>query len=370
MLFAGWIFIGGLASSGGFATAFAQDLEAQKKEKQIEAGWKVREESSEALPGQKETLEDFSPTAQRRWTSLGKDFLLDQRQIWTSPSKLRLADANWLVPVAGISAGLLVTDRDMSSRLSQNPSTLSHYKSQSNVGIAALVGASGGIWLLGHVRHNEHWRETGFLAGEAALNSLVAVEAMKYSLGRERPLEGDGAGKFFAGGRSFPSEHAAAAWSIAGVIAHEYPGFFTKLIAYGLASWVDFSRVRSRQHFPSDVFVGSLLGNVIAQDIYSRHHDPKLGGTEWRPFSSFFRNDPGRSLGHMGSPYVPLDSWIYPALDRLIALGAVHSAFAGMKPWTRTECRTPRERGGGSRPERRYWRAGGGRTLSSPRQGI
>src|SRR5215467_2443765 len=339
MLLAGCTLIGAWASSGTFAKAVPQEVEVQDKEKQIETGQKPREKSSNALHSEGKALDDFSLTAQHRWTSLGRDFLQDQQQIWTSPSRLRLSDANWLVPVAGISAGLLVTDRDVSNGLSQNPATLSHYKMQSNVGIAALAGASGGMWLFGRVRHNEHWQETGFLAGEAALNSLVAVEAMKYSLGRERPFQGDGAGRFFQGGTSFPSEHAAAAWSIAGVIAHEYPGFFSKLIAYGLASWVDVSRVRGRQHFPSDVFVGSLLGNLIAQDIYSRHHDPKLGGAEWRPFSSFFRSDPGRSLGRMGSPYVPLDSWIYPALDRLSALGAIHSGFAGMKPWTRTECR-------------------------------
>ena len=339
MLLVGWTFIGGLVSSGVFARALPQELEVKNKEKQIATGRKVRRGSGGVSHGGKEMLGDFSPTAQHRWTSLGKDFLQDQQQIWTSPSKLRLADTNWLLPVAGITAGLLVSDRDFSSRLSQNPATLSHYKTQSNVGIAVLVGASGGMWLLGRARHNEHWREAGFLAGEAALNSLVAVEAMKYSMGRERPFEGNGAGKFFAGGTSFPSEHAAAAWSIAGVIAHEYPSFFSKVIVYGLASWVDVSRVRAHQHFPSDVFVGSLLGNLIAQDIYSRHHDPQLGGAEWRSLSSFFRSDPGRSLGHMGSPYVPLDSWIYPAFDRLIALGAIDSAFAGMKPWTRTECK-------------------------------
>jgi hypothetical protein len=33
-----------------------------------------------------------------------------------------------------------------------------------------------------------------------------------------------------------------------------------------------------------------------------------------------------------------LDSWIYPALDRLAALGLIDSAFAGMRPWTRREC--------------------------------
>jgi len=44
------------------------------------------------------------------------------------------------------------------------------------------------MWVLGHVKHNEHWSETGFLAGEAALNSLVAVESFKYSLRRERRI--------------------------------------------------------------------------------------------------------------------------------------------------------------------------------------
>jgi len=42
--------------------------------------------------------------------------------------------------------------------------------------------------------------------------------------------------------------------------------------------------------------------------------------------------------GYMASPYVPLDSWIYPALQRLIALGYMQSAMLGMRPWTRMEC--------------------------------
>ena len=36
-----------------------------------------------------------------------------------------------------------------------------------------------------------------------------------------------------------------------------------------------------------------------------------------------------------GSTYVPVDSWIYPALDRLHALGYLDSAFLGLRPWTR-----------------------------------
>jgi hypothetical protein len=37
----------------------------------------------------------------------------------------------------------------------------------------------------------------------------------------------------------------------------------------------------------------------------------------------------------MGSTYVPMDNWIYPALDRLYGLGQIDTAYLGMRPWTR-----------------------------------
>src|SRR6266446_741626 len=278
-------------------------------------------------------------TSQRMQTGLVGRFIGDQREIWTSPARLRFSDTDWLVPLSGVTAGLFVTDRDFNKHLSQNPTTISHYKTLSNAGVGALIGGAGGMWLLGHVRHNEHWSETGFLAGEAAINSLVAVETLKYSLRRQRPFQGDGSGSFFqSSGTSFPSEHAAAAWSIAGVVAHEYPGPLTKAMAYGLASLVSFSRVRAHQHFPSDVLVGTVIGNLVAQNIYSRHHDSELGGAPWEPLGRFFSGERSHSSAYMGSPYVPLDSWVYPVLDRLIALGYIHTAILGLRPWTRLEC--------------------------------
>ncbi len=199
--------------------------------------------------------------------------------------------------------------------LSHVPNTVSRYSNYSNAGIGALVGSAAGLWLLSFPSHNEHWRETGLLAGEAAMNSLLTVEAFKYTLRRERPLQGEGAGQLFQGGTSLPSEHAAAAWAVAGVIAHEYPGPLPKLFAYGLASAVSYSRIRGVQHFPSDVFIGGIMGNLIAQQIYSRHHDPELGGDSWTSVSDWFRKT-RTSPENWGSPYVPLDSWVYPAFDR------------------------------------------------------
>ena len=38
------------------------------------------------------------------------------------------------------------------------------------------------------------------------------------------------------------------------------------------------------------------------------------------------------------SPYVPMDSWVYPAFERLIATGFISGAYLGIRPWTRAEC--------------------------------
>jgi hypothetical protein len=37
----------------------------------------------------------------------------------------------------------------------------------------------------------------------------------------------------------------------------------------------------------------------------------------------------------MGSPYIPLDSWMYSSLTRLYSLGYLDRAFLGIRPWTR-----------------------------------
>jgi hypothetical protein len=282
--------------------------------------------------------QENSGSSARGIASLGRVFLEDQKQIVTSPARLRFVDADWLVPAAGLFTGMLTTDRDFSSHLSTDPATMKSRTTLSNAGIGALAGGVGAMWLFSYPTHREHWRETGFLAAEAAINSALDVEVLKYTTRRQRPFQGDGSGPFFTGGTSFPYEHAGVAWSVAGIVAHEYPGFLPKLLAYGLATFVDTYRVRGRQHFNSDVFVGGLMGQMIAQNIYTRRHDPELGGGEWQSFSGIARAWESSGPQNLGTPYVPLDSWIYPALDRLAALGYIDSAFSGMRPWTRREC--------------------------------
>lgn len=41
-------------------------------------------------------------------------------------------------------------------------------------------------------------------------------------------------------------------------------------------------------------------------------------------------------VSELGSPYIPIDSWMYPALTRLYSLGYLDLAFLGLRPWTRS----------------------------------
>ena len=290
---------------------------------------------------------ELEPTGKRSpWNGLcipyfTQNLVADQKTIWTSPlhlPALPAEDRNWLVLFGVGTLGLVIADNDIMRHF--GPTPIAHSNSFSNYGLAAMVGGAASLYLRGATAGDDHSRETGFLAGEAAVNSLIVAETMKQVFQRPRP-NATNAGNFGAGGASFPSEHALAAWSIATVITHEYPGPLTKLLAYGAASAISLSRITAREHFPSDVFVGSALGYLIGRYMYRTHHDPELSGVSTNDFEKDHEeNAPRRAYkpSELGSPYVPLDSWVYAAFDRLAALGYAPSAYTDLHPWTRMEC--------------------------------
>ncbi|HWA93264.1 MAG TPA: capsule assembly Wzi family protein [Terracidiphilus sp.] len=58
------------------------------------------------------------------------------------------------------------------------------------------------------------------------------------------------------------------------------------------------------------------------------------------PADAQTREDPSRPApicdpATMDSPFIPVDSWIYPAIMRLYGLGFIDNVFIGMRPWTR-----------------------------------
>jgi len=270
--------------------------------------------------------------------SLPRNIFLDQKNFWSTPFHMTDADLQWTVPLAFAGAALVASDTAIEKHVPTTPTTVSHAVTASNAGLGAMAGIGGGMFVLGYFAHNDQERETGLLSGEAGIDALLDTEVFKYAFGRERPFTGSGKGHFFQGGTSFPSEHASISWAIASVIAHEYPGFLTQVLAYGVAGGVSAARLVGHQHFASDVILGSALGWYIGRQTFRSHsHYSDAEIAKWGTFSKG-DEDTAHDARNMGSPYVPLDSWVYPALDRLTALGYIHSGFADMRPWTRLEC--------------------------------
>jgi membrane-associated phospholipid phosphatase len=279
-----------------------------------------------------ETKTDTHP-ASAAPVPLFKNLVLDQKDIWTSPFRLKPGDLKWAVPFAGITTGLIMTDRTAAHEASRNHVNAS--TTFSDAGLAVFGASSAGFYFLGRYTGDSQKRETGILSGEAMVNALAVDEVLKYAFQRQRPFENNGAGRFFQGGsqNSFPSAHATLSFAFASVIAHEYPGWLTKMLAYGGASAISLARVTGKEHFPSDVFVGGVLGYFIGEHVYRAHHDRDLDVADYGTFTK----EPRRVfLNSAGSTYVELDSWIYPALERLVALGFIRTPFLGMRPWTRT----------------------------------
>jgi membrane-associated phospholipid phosphatase len=256
----------------------------------------------------------------------------DQKDIWTSPFHLQLTDAKWLVPMSGIATGLFVTDPQSSYAMRLDNQHLLNVAA--DAGVASAAGMTAAVYFWGHITHNERARETGVLATEAMINAIGVDYALKGISGRERPFESNFQNIFFHGGTSFPSDHAAVTWAFASVVAEEYPHPLAEFGAYGLALGVSLARAASDQHFLSDVFIGGLLGYQVGRHIYKVRHNPTIDDD----LKIVAEQTSAPRPTNQASVYVPLDSWIYPAMERLIASGYINSAFMGLRPWPRMSC--------------------------------
>ena len=337
-----------LVLAGGFAANTCATQEAQSPP-DIKQGM-----AAEVSPGKEELIgpvqdrtaregqtEDHPFSQTTLGVSLFKNIALDQKAMWTSPFHLRLEDVNWLVPFAGITAASLASDTGSSRALTRSASTVRRSNSFSNYGVGAMGAITGGMFLWGKMTHDDHRTETGLLSGEAAVDAVGMTTALQYAFGRQRPGDGNGGGGFWQHGTSFPSDHSTAAWAVASVIAHEYPSTLTKLLVYGLASAVSVSRVTGKDHFPTDVLIGGAIGWFAGRHVFLAHHDPELGGGPWgSPLDDEDADARKRGLPDKSaaSAFVPLDSWVYPAFERLAAMGFATSSLQGLKPWTRIEC--------------------------------
>jgi hypothetical protein len=211
----------------------------------------------------------------------------DQTGIWTSPLRLHAQDALWLLPLAGATAVSLHYDVQTLQQVRTSPNSIRISSDLSNVGAYGAIGAAGATYIIGKVTHNETARETGVLSLEAIADSGLVTEVLKLATNRQRPYMGTGQGHFWPDGSniyttngSFPSEHATIVWAFSHVVVDETPGHrWLHLGLYAVAAGVSAARVTSRNHFPSDVIVGSAIGYLVGGYVYRQHSDSYDGST-------------------------------------------------------------------------------------------
>jgi membrane-associated phospholipid phosphatase len=191
-------------------------------------------------------------------------FMKDETGLWSSPFRVKRGDAKWLLPIGVGAAALFVVDHKVADAAIRSESLRSPSKMMSHFGSTqAMGGASVGLWAMGHFTHNDRLSETGSLATQGVFHTQLISSGLKFLSHRERPNGADN--------KSLPSGHAMTSFAFASVVAHEYHD--KPLIvfgSYGLATAISLSRVGGLNHFPSDVLVGAVIGELIGR--YMVHH--------------------------------------------------------------------------------------------------
>ena len=201
----------------------------------------------------------------------------DQAAIWTSPAHIRIKDLDWLVPLAAATGVAIATDRDAMVHVVPHNAQLNQRSvTVSNALTGGMIAAPVGLLGWGALKDNQHARETGILGAEAMVDGVVVEQGMKLIFWRERPAVDDSNGKFFQSSAgidgSFPSSHSVITWASAAVLADEYPSTLNRFLIYSAAVGVSATRVLGREHFPSDVLVGSAAGWLVGHYVFRRHH--------------------------------------------------------------------------------------------------
>ncbi|GAB2846043.1 hypothetical protein GCM10027277_12870 [Pseudoduganella ginsengisoli] len=124
-----------------------------------------------------------------------------------------------------------------------------------NTAVASAV--AGALWLGAEDRLGR----TLWQSSEAWAVSAAVTEVLKVAAGRVRPTETQDPGKWFAGGRSFPSGHTTAAASVVTPLILEYKDDHPMVwLLAAIPAYEMVSRVKTHSHWQSDVIAGAAIG--------------------------------------------------------------------------------------------------------------
>ena len=201
------------------------------------------------------------------------DFFHDAGLYFTAP--LRWDEEDWLYfggTLAAIGAAHAFDGRVRDGFVGPHPALNSQDPNSTRDAIptAALFA---GTWLVSTVIGDEYGKGESYTMIEAGIFSSVTVEGLKFAAERARPNATLSPNDWRAGGSSFPSLHASAAFSIGTVFAEsgddEYR-WIRRFIGYGVAGATGYLRLHDNAHWLSDVVAGAAVGVATAHFSMNR----------------------------------------------------------------------------------------------------
>jgi len=199
----------------------------------------------------------------------------DQKRLYLAPFERH--NLKWDALVLVGTGVFLATDRRIERNLPSGHFTL--YQATSDIAIAGLSSSLAGLWIYGIKTGDEHAKEMGNIELETLVNTFLIYTPMQLIAGRQRPGEGNGHGDFLKHhniNTSFPGGHAMFTWAMASVLADEYPKPWARTLSYGGAFAVTLTRYLARDHWASDMFLGTALGLAIAENTFHARCDPQF----------------------------------------------------------------------------------------------
>ncbi len=206
-----------------------------------------------------------------------KRFVRDGTYLAASPLRLSLGDLLPLALVGGAIGATIAYDGQLHDRMAG----LRQWGGANDLTTAGDVLQFGGViggagmYAYGHFADDDRARDQAWAQADGALWAFAATEALKYTIGRERPDTGHPHAFLpFSGNTALPSGHTVPAFTAATIAAEEYPSLTTAVPLFALATAVGVSRIAADEHWTGDVLASAALGIVIGHLLYRVHARP------------------------------------------------------------------------------------------------
>lgn len=247
------------------------------------AGEVAAEEAPEAEAPSKPKCICSDPTAR---TQLARCFphlfAHDTVLLFTAPARWKARE--WgLVATGVVGVGLLTEFDDQLRTTVRHPGPGFEDDVASTfqpLGAWASFVVIGGFYFGGLAAHDQKARGVASDAMVASiLSGVIITPALKKIFSRSRPRDEKGPYDFhpFGNGPSFPSGHATQAFTVASVIATEYPKPWVQAACYVPATLVAYARMRHDGHWASDVAAGALIGWGVGHQVASFNQPVREG---------------------------------------------------------------------------------------------